>query len=398
MNKKLFAVLTCAVILPSIAFAQTTPAPVATTQTTLTAPAFMQNVKSQADFDKLTPAQKQEMTDYLKAQAMADTNGLTPAQKAQIEGKPAPAPVASTTPSISPRIVMNVLIALAVLILIALGFIVWRVIVARRGDIPPSASTPPSMTSVLLFFTFMVSGLLIPAGQAKAATITDPSITTNQYSVTTDKMTYAPGEQITIFRSADLGTYSIGGLDFPLLDIMTASLAGQVVTLMEGQYWEYSPPRPTSATLMAPCTVGSSSISVIFQAINASVNYNFVEGGIPTNKVEIPIMISGTPKAVCSGSLPTASVSVSPNPVPYGGNPGFTLTSTNAIYCMVALDGASPFTQGFFTSGTYNPGAITTPGAHSAWAYCYNSDWVGSGWSVTNFTVNPAPTVQIQFN
>ncbi|MBU2028551.1 hypothetical protein KJ761_01520 [Patescibacteria group bacterium] len=90
--------------------------------------------------------------------------------------------------------------------------------------------------------------------------------------------------------------------------------------------------------------------------------------------------------------LPTAAVSVSPNPVPYGGNPGFTLSSTNAYYCYVLMDGFWAWNaSGYFTSGTYYPGALTSPGAHSAWAYCYNSEWAGSGWSITPFTVNPAP-------
>ena len=78
--------------------------------------------------------------------------------------------------------------------------------------------------------------------------------------------------------------------------------------------------------------------------------------------------------------LPTVSVSVSPNPVPYGGNPGITLSSTNAYYCHVYHDWSN-VSSGYFTSGTYYPGAQTTPGTHQAEVYCYNSDWVGSGWA-----------------
>jgi hypothetical protein len=93
---------------------------------------------------------------------------------------------------------------------------------------------------------------------------------------------------------------------------------------------------------------------------------------------------------------PTASVSVSPSPVSPGTNPGFTLSSTNAYYCYVYLDyftAPQNVATGYFTSGTYYPGALTSVGAHTANAYCYNSAWVGSGWSTTNFTVAFPPTI-----
>jgi len=91
-------------------------------------------------------------------------------------------------------------------------------------------------------------------------------------------------------------------------------------------------------------------------------------------------------------SPPTSSVSVSPNPVTYGGNPGVTLSSANAYYCYVRVDGVNlPGTPGYFTSGTFYPGAMTSPGTHIASSYCYNSAWQGSGWTNVNFSVNYAP-------
>ncbi len=86
---------------------------------------------------------------------------------------------------------------------------------------------------------------------------------------------------------------------------------------------------------------------------------------------------------------PTASASVSQNPVPYGANPGFTLSSTNGYYCYLLLDWSTYLVAGYTTSGTYYAGAMTSPGAHTISAYCYNTVWAGSGWSTTNFTVSP---------
>ncbi len=104
--------------------------------------------------------------------------------------------------------------------------------------------------------------------------------------------------------------------------------------------------------------------------------------------------VSSCSAAACP--LATASVSVSPNPMAYGGSPNFTLSSTNAYYCHVLMDGVWDWNaSGYFTSGTYSPGALTSSGVHSAWAYCYNRDWIGSGWSTTNFTVLPAPTATL---
>lgn len=104
--------------------------------------------------------------------------------------------------------------------------------------------------------------------------------------------------------------------------------------------------------------------------------------------------------AACSGSatqaytnaqcLPTASCSVSPSSVAYGGNPGITLSSTNGYYCYVYNDWSN-VNSGYFSSGTYYPGAQTTPGAHTAEVYCYNTNWVGSGWNYCSYNVANAP-------
>ena len=95
-------------------------------------------------------------------------------------------------------------------------------------------------------------------------------------------------------------------------------------------------------------------------------------------------------------SAPSASVSVSPNPVPYGGAPTFTLSTSNGYYSHVLMDGVWNWNaSGYFTSGPYSPGALYSPGAHSAWAYTYNSAWIGSGWSTTNFTVASPPTSSV---
>ncbi|MBU2028897.1 hypothetical protein KJ761_03335, partial [Patescibacteria group bacterium] len=95
-------------------------------------------------------------------------------------------------------------------------------------------------------------------------------------------------------------------------------------------------------------------------------------------------------------AISTASCSVSPNPVPYGGNPGITLNSTNGYYCHVYNDWRE-VQSGYFTSGTYYPGAQTTPGVHQGEVYCYNSAWVGSGWSTCNYTVSPPPAPTLTF-
>ena len=92
---------------------------------------------------------------------------------------------------------------------------------------------------------------------------------------------------------------------------------------------------------------------------------------------------------------PTSSASVSPNPVTYGASTNITLSSTNAYYCHVyRINAAGSWIElqsGYFTSGTWNTGSLTDPGTHYGATYCYNSAWVGSGWSTTSFTVSVAP-------
>ena len=107
-------------------------------------------------------------------------------------------------------------------------------------------------------------------------------------------------------------------------------------------------------------------------------------GGIYFTQPKSPIHVS-------AALPPTASCSVSPNPLPNGGNPGITLNSTNGYYCYVAHDWIN-VSNGYFTSGTFYPGAQTTPGTHEGEVHCYNSDWVLSPWSSCSYTVNnPIP-------
>ncbi len=106
--------------------------------------------------------------------------------------------------------------------------------------------------------------------------------------------------------------------------------------------------------------------------------------------------------AACSGEstqnytnpacLPTASCSVSPNPTTNGGSPAITLTATNAYYCYVYHDW-SLVSGAYSGSGTYYPGAQSSTGAHEAEVYCYNSDWVGSGWNTCSYNVSPPTSV-----
>ncbi len=87
---------------------------------------------------------------------------------------------------------------------------------------------------------------------------------------------------------------------------------------------------------------------------------------------------------------PTVSCSVSPNSMSYGSNPSISLSSTYGYYCYVYNDGAL-VDAGYFGSGTFNPGAQYTTGSHQVQVYCYNSDWVGSGWNSCNYTIGAAP-------
>ena len=95
------------------------------------------------------------------------------------------------------------------------------------------------------------------------------------------------------------------------------------------------------------------------------------------------------------------SLSISPNPVPYGGSATITYSCTNGYYSHLLKDWTWTSSGGWdysgyygSASGTYTTPAQTTPGSHTMSAYCYNSDWVPSldSWTSISYTVNPAPS------
>lgn len=100
---------------------------------------------------------------------------------------------------------------------------------------------------------------------------------------------------------------------------------------------------------------------------------------------------------VTVNAKPTSSISLSgytaPYTIPYGSDPGFILTSTNASSCYVMIDFVSYpsyLLSGTATSGTYYNGAFTTAGIHYASSYCYNSaGWGPDDWTTISFTVDP---------
>jgi hypothetical protein len=99
-------------------------------------------------------------------------------------------------------------------------------------------------------------------------------------------------------------------------------------------------------------------------------------------------------------AIPTVSCSVSPNPVPNGGNPGITLSSTSTTgFCYLYHDW-NLINPTNLNPGTFYPGAQTVPGNHEGEAICYSADWSkDSGWSYCNYTVNaPAPTASLTVN
>jgi len=118
----------------------------------------------------------------------------------------------------------------------------------------------------------------------------------------------------------------------------------------------------------------------------------------------------GGATATCSESnsayLPTIDVSISENPVPYGGDPAFTVTQKNcALYTSVAVS-SIPLPSTMMTnlpggasdtsipSGTVlHHGPFTIPGDYQVKAYCFNSAWQGpaGGYSTIGFTVSPQP-------
>jgi hypothetical protein len=97
--------------------------------------------------------------------------------------------------------------------------------------------------------------------------------------------------------------------------------------------------------------------------------------------------------AACPSNI--TSLSVSPNPVPYGSTATLSYVCTNGLYSHLILDGAwSPLNDsGYFTTRTTTIPAQTSPGAHTAWAYCYNPDWIPSAnsWYIIPYTVANAP-------
>ena len=92
------------------------------------------------------------------------------------------------------------------------------------------------------------------------------------------------------------------------------------------------------------------------------------------------------------------SISVSPNPVPYGSSTNISFTSNNGYYCHVIMDDSWAWQDtGYFGSRTSTTPALYTPGSHYAMVYCYNSAWVGSGWSYSYFTVSAPPPVNCSY-
>ena len=96
----------------------------------------------------------------------------------------------------------------------------------------------------------------------------------------------------------------------------------------------------------------------------------------------------------CSASA--TSMSVTPNPVPYGSSTTASYSANGyANYCYILLDwNWSYYNVTYANSGSYTTPGMTTSGAHTISTYCVNTDGVGdpNGWYSTGFTVNPAPT------
>lgn len=229
------------------------------------------------------------------------------------------------------------------------------------------------MKKLFFYFSLFFLFFFIGTGEVKAVTYY------GSYSATTataNKSTYSPGETIVISAVV----FNIDSQVMPGGTFM-AGIDGDMGT------WATIPSDTNSVTvyLTAPSTPGNYTLWFgtyynLWYPFGAIDWYGTAPGGGVTITVSPP--------------TPTASVSVSPSPVPYGTNPGFTLSSTNAYYCYVYMDMSQNVATGYFTSGTYYPGALTSVGAHTANSYCYNSAWVGSGWSTTNFTVStPPPTM-----
>jgi hypothetical protein len=99
------------------------------------------------------------------------------------------------------------------------------------------------------------------------------------------------------------------------------------------------------------------------------------------------------------------NLSVSTNPVPYGGTTNFTYSCSNGYYSHLLLDwnwGSSGGWDysGYYSSATVTSPAITTYGTHTISAYCYNSTWTPSAdsWYSVNFSSyaqTPAPDLKV---
>jgi hypothetical protein len=89
------------------------------------------------------------------------------------------------------------------------------------------------------------------------------------------------------------------------------------------------------------------------------------------------------------------SVSVSPDPVPYGSKANITYSCSNTSWAYVLMDGVWDWSNTIYSysgSGTATTYSLWAPGVHTAWVLCFNNDNVHNGyWQQTPFTVGPAP-------
>jgi hypothetical protein len=87
------------------------------------------------------------------------------------------------------------------------------------------------------------------------------------------------------------------------------------------------------------------------------------------------------------------SVSVSPNPVPYGSSLNITYSCSNTSWGYVIMDGSWDWSNAFYSysgSGVSTTPGLTSIGGHTAWVICFNNDNVHNGyWQQVPFTVSP---------
>jgi hypothetical protein len=89
------------------------------------------------------------------------------------------------------------------------------------------------------------------------------------------------------------------------------------------------------------------------------------------------------------------SLSVSPNPVPYGSTTTIFYSCSNGYYSHIFLDWSWAWDDsGYFSSRASTTPVQTVPGSHTVSAFCYNSDWISSdnSWYTVGYTVNPPPS------